>query len=208
MAVLVSDMLGGMDYAPDRAQRPSPGRRYRRQMASGRGPGGPDPAALGAEYGLGAYERTHVIRYFSPSQQWSRMLGWILLPAAIVLSPVAVVALLSSNPAAFATGLIAAPALIWVGAAGAWRIWRTRPDHVDRILFYAGGVVQLTPGVAEPRVVRWDDGVSLSVRIVRPEGSDPYIGPSTVRDGAGSELTTRGPVLARGPWPRGWCPPC
>jgi hypothetical protein len=169
-------------------------------MASGRGPGGPgklDPAALGAEYGLGAYERTRVIRYYSPSQQWSRTLGWILLPAAIVLFPLAVVALLSSDPAAFATGVIAAVALTWVGAAGGWRIGRARPERVDRICFYAGGVVQLTPGEAGPRVVRWDDAVSLSVRIVRPEGSDAYIGPSTVRDGAGNQVTARGPVLAR-----------
>ncbi|HEY2264426.1 MAG TPA: DUF6585 family protein [Streptosporangiaceae bacterium] len=168
-------------------------------MASGRGSGVPgklDPAALGAEYRLGEYERTHVIRYYSPKRQWSRTLGWIMLPAAIVLSPVAVVALLSSDPAAFATGLILAPALTWVGAAGAWQIWRARPERVDQILVYAGGVIQLTSGEPGPRVVRWDDAASLSVRIVRPDGSDPYIGPSTVRDGAGSELTTRGPVLA------------
>jgi hypothetical protein len=45
--------------------------------------------------------------------------------------------------------------------------------------------------------VRWDDAVSLSVRVVRPEGSDPYIGPSVVRDEAGNQVTARGPVLAR-----------
>jgi hypothetical protein len=160
-------------------------------------PGKLDPAALGAEYDIGEYERTHVIRYFSPSRQWSRTLGWVMFPAAIVLSPVAVVALSSSDPAAFTTGLIVALALTWVGAAGGWRIWRARPERTDRILFYAGGVIQLTPGEPEPRVVRWDDAVSLSVRVVRPEGSDAYIGPSTVRDGAGNQVTARGPVLAR-----------
>ncbi len=159
-------------------------------------PGKLDPAALGAEYGLGEYERTHVIRYYSPKRQWSRTLGWIMLPAAIALSPVAVIALISSDPAAVATGLVVALALTWAGAAGGWRIWHARPGRVDQISFYAGGVIQLLPGEPEPRVVRWDDAVSLSVRIVRPDGSDPYIGPSTVRDQAGNELTTRGPVLA------------
>jgi hypothetical protein len=156
-----------------------------------------DPVALGAEFGLSGHERTRTDRHYSPEHLWSRTLGWIMLPAAVVLAPVAVVALLSSDPAAFATGLILAPLLACLGVVSAWLIRRARPERVDQTFLYADGVLQLAGGEPEPRVVRWDDAVSLSVRMVRPDESDAYIGSSTVRDRAGNEVTARGPALPR-----------
>jgi hypothetical protein len=77
------------------------------------------------------------------------------------------------------------PEHLWSRTLG----WIMLPD--------ADGVLQLAGGEPEPRVVRWDDAVSLSVRMVRPDESDAYIGSSTVRDRAGNEVTARGPALPR-----------
>lgn len=82
-------------------------------------------------------------------------------------------------------------------AAGALLVWRSPPRRVYRTFWYSGGFIQLTVGEPQPRVIRWQDAISLSMYIDRPPDSAPRAMSSTVCDRSGTCLAVGGPLFAR-----------
>jgi hypothetical protein len=152
-----------------------------------------DPARLGEEYGLGAYERTQV------DKDWpfSRGCGVVLFPVAVIMIPTAVIPFFDpGQPAAFAFGLIWAPVTGALVVTGALLLWRVKPRSVHQTFWYSGGLLQLSAGVPEPRVLRWDEMTTLRVSVARPDESAAYVALSTACDERGTCVTTRGRALA------------
>jgi hypothetical protein len=152
-----------------------------------------DPVRLGDEYGLGAYQRTQTAKEYPPA----RGCGVLLVPVAVVMLPTAVVPFVDGKPGDLEFGLIWAPIIGCLLIAGVLLLWRSPPRRVVRTFWYSDGLIQLTAGEPEPRAVRWDRVISLTVRIERADESADYIGSSTICDDGGTSLTTRGAAIAR-----------
>lgn len=98
--------------------------------------------------------------------------GWLLILLTIVVGVSLYAALLAGRNAM--GELVSAPVLISVAGAGAAAIRRSPPPRVDRVFWYSGGLAQLIEGEPEPRVVRWADGVSVSMDAPAGDESDGY----------------------------------
>jgi hypothetical protein len=146
---------------------------------------------LGEEFGLGAHASTHTDK--DRPALWGA--GWAVLVIAAVMCPTAVVPFVDGNPADFDFGVIWAPVIGLLAAAGALMAWRGRPGEPGYTHWYADGIVQVVPGEPEPRVLRWDEAVSLSVDVIRPDDSYAYIRSGTLRGRAEPGVTVRGPAL-------------
>jgi hypothetical protein len=84
-----------------------------------------------------------------------------------------------------------------LAAAGALMAWRGRPGEPGYTHWYADGIVQVVPGEPEPRVVRWDEAVSLGIDLIRSDDSYAYIRSATLRGRVGTGVTVRGSVRGR-----------
>lgn len=152
-----------------------------------------DPARLADEYGLGAYARTQTDKDYP----LGRGCGLVLVPIAVVFIPSAVIPFVDGRPGDVQFGLIWAPLIGCLLVAGVLALWRSPARRVVRTFWYSDGLIQLIAHEPEPRVIRWDRVISLTVRIVRADETPDYIGSATICDGSGTCLTTRGPALAR-----------
>jgi hypothetical protein len=128
---------------------------------------------LGEDHGLGTFEKSLRARR-------SRLFGWCVIAAI----PVG------------AAGLVLGPYVALGGAflfaLGVLIARRTWPPREDRVWWYSGGIARLAPG-APPRVVRWDDVVSVSARLhtSSESGTTSMVG-CVVRDRAGAEVVVGG----------------
>jgi hypothetical protein len=146
---------------------------------------------LGEEFGLGPHASTHTDK--DRPALWGS--GCAVLVIATVMIPTAVIPFVDGNPGDFGFGLVWAPVIALIALAGALMTWRGRPGEPGYTHWYADGIVQVVPGEPEPRVVRWDEAVSLSVDVIRSDDSYAYIGSGTLRGRAGTGVTVRGRAL-------------
>jgi hypothetical protein len=160
-----------------------------RALAAGIAPA--DLARLGAEYGLGEHEQTQFDREYPPY----RAIGLLILPVSVVFVPVCVIAFVaqgSQSQLNFEFGLVFTTIIGCLVVAGALLIWCPRPLRLERTFWFSGGLIQFTLAEPEPRVVRWDDVVSLTVQIYRPDEGPPYIWSSVISDRDGTSVGMRG----------------
>jgi hypothetical protein len=149
-----------------------------------------DLARLGAEYGLGECEQ----QQFDRNYPLYRGIGLLVLTVSVFFIPMCVIALVapgSQGQLNFEFGLIIAPITGCLVAAGALLTWCPRPLRVDRTFWFSGGLIQITLEEPEPQVIRWDDVVSLSVQVERPDEGLPAVLSSTVSDQSGTSVTVR-----------------
>jgi hypothetical protein len=150
-----------------------------------------ESARLGTEYRLGECEWTQFDREYPPY----RRLGLLIFSVSVVFVPVCVVAFVAPGSQAqtnFEFGLVFTPIIACMVIAGALMIWCPRPVRVDRTFWFSGGLMQFTLEDPEPRVIRWDDVISLSVQVYRPDEGEPSISSSMVSDQAGTSIRVRG----------------
>jgi hypothetical protein len=144
------------------------------------------PAALGEDFGLGQFEAACTDEHYPEPNLWGRLLFILSFSAPVA----GVVMLIRGSPSGQVWYIVpGAAAIIWPFAAGAVMMRRFRPQRTDQFFYYSGGLIQMADGEPEPRVMRWADLVSLSVRIYREGEGEPFIATSTVRDRQGNSMT-------------------
>jgi hypothetical protein len=122
----------------------------------------------GGDYGLGTFEKTLTARN-----------QWIFGCCVIAAIPVAAAGLVLGLSAA-----LGGASLLVLGVLAARRVW---PARADRVAWYSGGIARLAPG-APPRVLRWDDVVSVSARLHTSPESGTSMVSCVLRDRAGAEV--------------------
>lgn len=144
------------------------------------------------QFGLSMYASTQADR--DVTKTWS--VGLRMMGVGAFLFLVAIVSLGSASRNDFARDLTWTLLMVCVAAAGAVVMWRNRSEKEPRTLWYADGLVHVTPGGPEPEVLRWDEVVSVSVHISRPDHAPAFVESATPRDKAGTCMTVRGKSVA------------
>jgi hypothetical protein len=146
-----------------------------------------DAGRLGADFGLGELQTTAqtVVRVGT-----GQIVGGVTLATAAVVA--ALIAAFVSTP--WLPRLI-----VLAGAAAAflagWLLIRLggRPRAINQLFRYAGGLIQLVHDEPEPRVLRWSDVDSVTIKF-ESVSEERFTGldTCTLRGGTGTEITVRG----------------
>lgn len=150
------------------------GRRRRELLAEG--------TRIGEAFGLGPPVAAWTAVRSRSAAQWGCAFGFPLLFAVLII----VVAATHGTARWFAIGAVCCTVIAAVLTAV------LAPQWGDRLFRYRDGIAQVTVGDPQPRVLRWDDIVTVSLAFGDSDASGPYLRSCTVNDRAGTRVTADG----------------